>query len=136
MRRLAAACCLSALFLSVGCEDELAGPETELCDEQVSISVTEPATVRYLVAAAGNAVVTRITYTSLEGNTTLDSPEDQSADEVFFRRDVVFDAPVEALLAVQGEVAASGEIGITYTILPSDPDQPESFGPLVLCGAQ
>ena len=128
--------CALAMLVLAGCEDELAAPQSELCDEQVDISVTESATVRYLVAADGNAVVTSITYTTAAGETTLDAPEDQSADEVFLRHDEEFAAPAEALLRVQGEVAPSGEIGLTYTILPTDPDNPETFGPVVLCGAQ
>ena len=127
---------LPVLLALAGCEDELAGPQTNLCDEQVDISVEEPATVRYLVAAGGSAVITRITYTEVEGDSILNSPADQSADEIYFRRDVEFEAPVEAILRVQGEVATAGEIGLSYTILPTDPEQPEIFGPVVLCGAQ
>lgn len=120
-------------LLAAGCGDDLAGPRSEMCDDRLDITTTEPGVVRYLVAVTGEAVVTRVTYTTPAGDTTLVNPEDESADELLLQRDVHFTEAVEATMRVQGAIATTGEIGFTYAIVPDDLAKDLILGPTVVC---
>ncbi|MGD8494944.1 MAG: hypothetical protein PVF05_02050 [Gemmatimonadales bacterium] len=122
-----------ALLAAAGCGDDLSGPRSEMCDDQLAITTTEPGVIRYLVAVTGEAVVNRVTYTTPAGDTTLVNPEDESADELLLRRDIQFSEAVEATIRVQGEVASTGEIGFTYAIVPDDAAKDVILGPTVVC---
>jgi len=121
IRRLPAVGLFALLLAAGGCDDELNDPQPLACDEQVEISVADaPASLRYLVAASGNAVVESVTYTTTEGEMTTTDLDDQAADGIVFDETVEFAAPVEAILRARGEVSAPGEIGIAFTIIPEE----------------
>lgn len=122
-----------ALLAAAGCGDNLAGPRSEMCDDQLAITTTEAGVIRYLVAVTGEAVVNRVTYTTPAGDTTLVNPEDEAADELLLRRDIHFSEAVEATIRVQGEVASTGEIGFTYAIVPDDLAKDVILGPTTVC---
>lgn len=124
-----------AVLAAAACGDDLSGPRSDQCDDQLEIAVTGPSVVSYLVAAAGQAVVTRVTYTTPMGDTTLVNPEDESSDELLLRRDIAFTEATDAVLRVQGEIASNGEIGLSYNIVPDDPEQQVVIGPTRVCNS-
>ena len=126
---------VALLLLATGCEDELNDPQIESCDETLEIEVAEaPATINYLVAADGNAVVNSVTYTTSAGEQTVNSFAGNSCEEgIVFCEQVMFDEPVNATLRARGEVATGGQIGITYTV--TFEDAMPIVGPITLCGA-
>lgn len=135
MRRLAHwTAPLALVLLATACEDELANPRVQTCDETLDIVVETPGILRYLVSGAGNAVVQSITYSTPAGDSTLAFPLADSPNGDLFRKDVRFEDPAEATFNVMGEVAAGGEIGITYSLIPTDGDIAVENGPLLLCG--
>ena len=135
MSRLARLCAPIALVLVVAaCDDELANPPVETCDETLQITVDVPGTLRYLVSAAGGAVVQSITFTTPAGDSTLAFPLADSPNGDLFRKDVTFEEPAEATFNVMGEVATGGEIGITYSLIPEADSLAVRNGPLQLCG--
>lgn len=133
--RLGPALPLLALVVAAACGDDLSGPRSDQCDDQLDIAVTEPSMVRYFVAVTGQAVVSRVTYTTATGDTTLVNPADESPDELLLRRDIAFPAAADAILRVQGEVASTGEIGFTYSIVPDDPMKQVITGPTSVCNS-
>lgn len=135
--RMIGRCCLPALLLAAAaCEDELSNPQVQSCDETVSVTVAEPGTLRYLVAVDGNAVVQSVTYTTPDGDVTVNSPPDESPDEILFREDVVFEGAADAALSVTGEVALGGQIGLSWTFIPDSPDSSVLNGTPAICGFQ
>lgn len=134
-RATAALAAVSLLFLPA-CEDELSEPEVRSCDETIEVVVEEvPTTVRYLVAADGNAVVNSVTYATPTGPITVDSPTAvEGGSDIVLREDVEFAEAATATLRAQGEVATGGQIGLTYSLIPDDQALPVETGPITLCG--
>lgn len=138
MRRLPIAPALAiaafaAILLSSACADELSRPVTLTCDLQLDLSVdTVPATMTYIVAAGGLATVSSVTFTTPVGDSTLTDPPDENTDgDTYLTREALFDSATAASLRVMGEVSTGGQIGITYTV---EPGQPEVAGPFRICG--
>ena len=126
-----------AVALLVGaaaCADELNNPQVESCDETLEIQVAEaPATINYLVAADGNAIVNSVTYTTPSGDQTVTSFTGSCGEaDIVFCENVPFDEPVDAILRARGEVATGGQIGITYSI--TFEDATPITGPIAVCG--
>lgn len=138
MRRLPlapvlAAAALAAAGLSSACADELSQPVTMACDLQLDLSLDSvPATVNYIVAAGGLATVSSVTFTTPVGDSTLTNPPDENTgSETYLTREASFDSTTAASLRVIGEVSTGGQVGITYTV---EPGQPEIAGPFRICG--
>jgi hypothetical protein len=135
--RLPAVGLLAVLLAAVaGCEDELNNPQSFMCDEMLEIVIEDddvPASLRYLVSADGDAVVQSVTYTTPSGDVTTTMFDHDAPNDIVFDQVVEFDAPVEAVLRAQGEVAAGGQIGIAYTIVFEDGSRFDSFASV--CGA-
>lgn len=128
-----AATCGLALTLAfvVACSEDLGGPQVRACDESLTVTIDDPSTLTYLVSVAGDAAVSSVMFTTPAGDSTVNSPPDQAADEILFVRDFDFAAGAEATLRVLGEVAQGGEIGITYIV---DPFVGSNInGPISLC---
>lgn len=133
-RRLPVVGLLALVLAAAGCEDELNNPDSFVCDELYEIDIDEaPASLRYLVSAGGSAVVESVTYTTAEGDVTTTDLDHQAPNDIVFDETIEFDAPVEAVLRAQGEVATGGQIGIAYTIVFEDGSRFDS-NPSV-CGA-
>jgi opacity protein-like surface antigen len=138
MRRLPiapvlAAAVSAALVLSSACADELSQPVTLTCDLQLDLAVDSvPATVSYIVAADGLATVSSVTFTTPVGDSTLTNPPDENTSgETYLTREAIFDSATAVSLRVMGEVSTGGQVGITYTV---EPGQPEIAGPFRICG--
>lgn len=134
-RRLPVVGVLVLLLAAVaGCEDELNNPQVFTCDEMLEVTIDDvPATLRYLVSADGDAVVHSVTYTTPDGDVTTTTLDHEAPNDIVFDQAVEFDAPVQATLRAQGEVATGGQIGIAYTIVFEDGSRLDS-SPSV-CGA-
>ncbi|HSM07441.1 MAG TPA: hypothetical protein VLA33_00305 [Gemmatimonadota bacterium] len=134
VRRLPAVGLLALLLAAAGCEDELNNPQSFECDELLEIAIEEvPASLRYLVSTGGSAVVESVTYTTPAGDVTTTDLDHQAPNDIIFDETVEFDAPVEAILRAQGEVATGGQIGIAYTIVFDDGSRID--GNPSVCGA-
>jgi len=126
---------VALLLLVAGCEDELSDPQVESCDLMLEVEIDDvPASLRYLVSADGSAVVGSVTYTTPAGEVTTTTLDHDAPNAIVFQQDVVFDAPVVAMLRAQGEVATGGQIGLAYTLSLADMiinSDPSAF----VCGA-
>lgn len=122
-----------ALLAAPACSDELANPVTMMCDLSLEIAVDSvPASLNYIVAAGGLALVNSVTFTSAAGDSTLTSPADEDENsQTYLVRQASFDSATVATLRVTGEISTGGQVGITYTV---EPGQPDIAGPLRICG--
>lgn len=131
-RRLPAVGLLALALAAAGCEDELNNPESFECDEVLEIAIVEvPVTLEYRVAAGGQAVVESVTYTTPTGDVTTMDIDHDAANDIVFQHAEEFDEPTEATLRARGEIAAGGQIGISYTIFS---DAAPVAGPISVCG--
>lgn len=120
------------LLAAVGCEDELNNPDSFACDEMLEIAIEEvPVILEYRVAADGQAVVHSVTYTTPTGDVTTMDIDHDAPNDIVFQHGEEFDEPTDATLRVQGEIAAGGQIGISYSIFS---DEPPVAGPISVCG--
>jgi hypothetical protein len=135
MRRLsiAPAALAAALFAASACADELSNPVTVMCDLTLELAVDSvPANVSYIVAAGGLATVSTVRFTTPVGDSTLTNPPDEDPDsETYVVRGATFDSATAVSLRVTGEVSTGGQVGITYTV---EPGQPQVAGPFRICG--
>ena len=133
-RRLPAVGLLALLLAAAGCEDELNNPQTAECDVSFNVTLDDvPATIRYLVSADGNAVVQNVTYTTPTGDVTTTDLDHDAPDAIVFDVTEAFDEPVDASLRARGEIAAGGQIGLAYTILPNEGQRIDSHPAAFVC---
>lgn len=133
-RRLPAVGLFALLLAAAGCEDELNNPQTAMCDVSFEVTLDDvPATIRYLVSADGDAVVQDVTYTTPTGDVTTTDLDHDAPNAIVFDVTEAFDEPVDASLRARGEIAAGGQIGLAYTILPNEGDRIDSHPAAYVC---